>query len=45
MMNGLDLKNTVKFAVAGGNLEIVKLCEKNHLSFEGSCEIYVLYIC
>ena len=41
MMNSSDLNNIIKFAVTGENLEIVKLCEKNHLSFEGSCEIAV----
>ena len=38
LLNGSDLKNSGKFAVAGGNLEIIKLCEQNHSSFEGSCE-------
>ena len=39
MLNGSDLANLVKFAVAGGNLQIIKLYEQNHLSFEGACEI------
>ena len=38
MINGSDIKNTVKFAFAGGNLEIIKLCEQIQTSFEGSIE-------
>ena len=33
------MTNTAKYAVTGGNMEIVKLCKQNHSSFEGLCEI------
>ena len=32
-----------KFAVAGGNIEIIKLCEQNHSSFEGACEAAIQF--
>ena len=33
LLNGADLSNTGKYAVAGGNLEIIHLCEQNNISF------------
>ena len=41
MLNGSDLKNTGKYAIAGGNLEIIHLCEQNDSSFEESYEAAV----
>ena len=32
-----------KFAVAGGDIEIVKFCEKHYSSFEGSCTSAILF--
>ena len=37
-MNKCELNNTMKYAVAGDNLEIIHLCEQNHQSIEGSLE-------
>ena len=38
LLNGSNLKNTGKFAIAGGNPEIIHLCEQNGSSFEGAYE-------
>ena len=38
LLNGSDLKNSGKFAVASGNIEIINLCEQNNSSFIGSYE-------
>ena len=43
MLNGSDLNNSAKYAVAGGNFEIVKLSEQNHSLFEESYEIAVRF--
>ena len=43
LLNGSDLYNSGKFAVAGGNIEIITLCEQNHSSFEGSCETAIQF--
>ena len=38
LLNGSNLTNSGKFAVAGGNIEIINLCEQNQSSFKGSFE-------
>ena len=38
LLNGSNVKNTLKYAIAGGNLEIIHLCEHNDLLFEGVYE-------
>ena len=38
LLNGSYLKNSGKFAVAGGNIEIIKLFEQNYSSFGEACE-------
>ena len=43
LLNGSNTKNTGKYAVAGGNLEILHLCEQNHSTFEGSYEAAIKY--
>ena len=41
LLNGSKLENTFQYAVAGGNHEIIHLCEQNHLSFEGIYEVLI----
>ena len=36
LLNGQKIKSTFKYAVAGGNLEIIHHCEQNQTSFERS---------
>ena len=36
LLNDSELINTAKYAVAGGNFEIIHLCEQNHALFEGT---------
>ena len=38
LLNETKLNNTGKYAIAGGNLEIIHLCEQNNSLFEGLCE-------
>ena len=32
-MNGSIIDNTMRYAIAGGNVEIIHICEQNHTSF------------
>ena len=34
LLNGANVKNTLKYAIAGGNLEIIHLCEQNNSLFK-----------
>ena len=44
MMNGDEInEDTCKFAVAGGNMEIIHLCEQKGLVFEGCLQISSMY--
>ena len=43
MLNGSNLNNAVKFAVAGENIEIIKLCEQSHSFSQESKEISILF--
>ena len=44
MMNEEDIKeDTCKFAIAGGNIEIVHLCEQKGMTFEGCLNVSVNY--
>ncbi|KAH0792903.1 cask-interacting protein (caskin) 1,2 [Histomonas meleagridis] len=43
LMNGAKVENAGKYAVAGGNNEIIRLCEQNNSTFRGAFEKAIEY--
>ena len=43
LLNCSNVKTTFKYAVAGGNHEIIHLCKQNQTTFEGSYEASIEY--
>ena len=41
--NAYDIKDTAKYAIAGGNNEIIRILEQNGVSFDGCFEVSVKY--
>ena len=42
LLNGSDLTRAIKFAIAGGNMEIIKLCEQNSTPTQDLCEMAIV---
>ena len=43
LLNGASVQNTLKYAIAGGNLEIIHLCEQNNTLFEDALETAIQF--
>ena len=43
LKNGSNIMNSYKYAVAGGNKEIIKICEQKYAAFNGVCAAAVRF--